>query len=84
MMKKFRNQATAGFLILLAGVLLLPTPLSAAPQGKLVVALSSDVGTLDPQNHNIRINYIVGWHLYDKLVILNQKIVKIGPQPSVS
>jgi peptide/nickel transport system substrate-binding protein len=78
-MKTFRNWATAGFLILLGWILLFPGPISAASKGKLVVALSSDVGTLDPQNHNIRINYIASWHLYDNLVMRDQKTLKIGP-----
>ncbi len=63
----------------MAGSLLFPGPASAAPKGKLVVALSSDVGTLDTQNHNIRINYIASWHLYDNLVMRDQKTLKIGP-----
>jgi peptide/nickel transport system substrate-binding protein len=51
----------------------------AAPKGKLVVALSSDIGTLDTQGHNVRINYIVGWHLYDNLVARDQKTMEIKP-----
>jgi peptide/nickel transport system substrate-binding protein len=51
----------------------------AAPQGKIVVAFSSDISTLDTQNHNIRVNYIVGWHLYDNLLQRDQTTLKIGP-----
>ncbi|HSR10341.1 MAG TPA: ABC transporter substrate-binding protein, partial [Thermodesulfobacteriota bacterium] len=43
------------------------------------MALSSDIGTLDPQNHNIRINYIACWHLYDNLVYRDQNTLKIVP-----
>jgi peptide/nickel transport system substrate-binding protein len=68
-----------GISLLIAGILILPGQLLAAPQGNLVVALSSDISTLDTQNHNIRINYIVGWHLYDNLVYRDQKTLKIGP-----
>lgn len=56
-----------------------PAHLWAAPKGKLVAALSSDISTLDTQNHNIRVNYIIGWHLYDNLVYRDQKTMKIGP-----
>ncbi len=56
-----------------------PAILWAAPKGNLTVALSSDISSLDTQNHNIRVNYIVGWHLYDNLVYRDQKTLKIGP-----
>jgi peptide/nickel transport system substrate-binding protein len=79
MMKTLKKWTLAGVLIGLVGILMIPGQLSAAPKGKLVVALSSDVGTLDPQNHSIRINYIVSWHLYDNLVMRDQKTLKIGP-----
>ncbi len=59
--------------------LILFNPAWAAPKGKLVCAFSSDISTLDPQNHNIRVNYIIGWHLYDNLVMRNQKTMKIEP-----
>ena len=48
-----------GMILMLAGVLLFPGVPWAAPQGKLVVGLSSDISTLDTQYHNIRVNYIV-------------------------
>jgi len=69
-----------GLLMLGMVILVLPGQPSAASKGQITVALSSDVGTLDPQNHNIRINYIAGWHLYDNLVYRDQKTLKIGPQ----
>ncbi len=78
-MKTFRNSAITLLLALAAGYFLFAGPASAASKGKLVVALSSDVGTLDTQNHNIRINYIASWHLYDNLVMRDQKTLKIGP-----
>jgi len=55
------------------------SPAWAVPKGKIVVALSSDISTLDTQGHNVRINYIVGWHLYDNLVIRDQKTLEIMP-----
>ena len=78
-MKLFTRTMIMGFLVLWVAILILPVQPSAAPKGKLTVALSSDVGTLDPQNHNIRINYIAGWHLYDNLVMRDQKTLKINP-----
>ncbi len=77
-MKTLRQWTLAALFIGFAGMMI-PGQSFAAPKGKLVVALSSDVGTLDPQNHNIRINYIVSWHLYDNLVYRDQKTLKIGP-----
>ncbi len=76
---KCRNGALG--VISLAIIIFLTCPVQslAAPKGKLVNALSSDISTLDPQNHNIRVNYIVGWHLYDNLVYRDQKTLKIGP-----
>jgi peptide/nickel transport system substrate-binding protein len=68
-----------GCLVIGLIALLLPGQAPAAPKGKITVALSSDIGTLDPQNHNIRINYIAAWHLYDNLVYRDQKTLKIGP-----
>jgi peptide/nickel transport system substrate-binding protein len=78
-MKFFKKTIIIGILALGMAIVLLPGQPFAAPKGKLTVALSSDVGTLDPQNHNIRINYIIGWHLYDNLVYRDQKTLKIGP-----
>ena len=78
-MKSFRHPILIGFLALGLVFLVLPAQGAAAPKGKITVALSSDVGTLDPQNHNIRINYIACWHLYDNLVYRDQKTLKIGP-----
>jgi peptide/nickel transport system substrate-binding protein len=78
-MKTF-GKRTIGFISMLLGaILLFPGQIPAAPRGQIVNALSSDISTLDPQNHNIRVNYIVGWHLYDNLVYRDQKTLKIGP-----
>ncbi len=79
MMRFFRRATIIGFLALGVSLLMVPGPSSAAPKGQIVNALSSDISTLDPQNHNIRVNYIVGWHLYDNLVYRDQKTLKIGP-----
>ena len=78
-MKSFHRTAFIGTLIFGLVFFVLPGQVLAAPQGKITVALSSDVGTLDPQNHNVRISYIAGWHLYDNLVYRDQKTMKIGP-----
>ncbi len=79
-MKKNDKWTWVGIALLLAGIFIIsPGSLWAAPKGKIVCALSSDISTLDTQNHNIRVNYIVGWHLYDNLVYRDQKTLKIGP-----
>jgi len=75
----FRYWAILSISVLLVWFLAFLNPVEAAPQGKMVVALSSDISTLDTQNHNIRIDYIIGWHLYDNLVMRNQKTLKIEP-----
>ena len=79
MEKIFRHWAILSISILLVWVFAFLSQAEAGPQGKIVVALSSDVSTLDTQNHNIRIDYIIGWHLYDNLVMRNQKTLKIEP-----
>jgi peptide/nickel transport system substrate-binding protein len=79
MKKIFRHWAILSISIHLVLVFAFLSQVEAAPQGKIVVALSSDISTLDTQNHNIRIDYIIGWHLYDNLVMRNQKTLKIEP-----
>ena len=78
-MKTFGKWTIWGVFFLFAATLLGPGQTLAAPKGKLVNALSTDISTLDTQFHNIRVNYIVGWHLYDNLVYRDQKTLKIGP-----
>ena len=78
-MRTFCRTKLAGFLVLGMAILLLPGHSLAAPKGQIVNALSSDISTLDTQFHNIRVNYIVGWHLYDNLVYRDQKTMTIGP-----
>ena len=77
-MKTFQRWTIWGVSILLGVIFLFPGQILAAPKGQIVNALSSDISTLDAQNHNIRVNYIVGWHLYDNLVYRDQKTMKIG------
>jgi peptide/nickel transport system substrate-binding protein len=78
-MKTFEKWTIWGVSILFGVIFLFPGQILAAPKGQIVNALSSDVSTLDPQDHNIRVNYIVGWHLYDNLVYRDQKTLKVGP-----
>jgi len=78
-MKTFGKWTIWGVFFLFAATLLGPGQTLAAPKGQLVNALSTDISTLDTQFHNIRVNYIVGWHLYDNLVYRDQKTMKIGP-----
>jgi hypothetical protein len=72
-MKTFGKWTIWGVFFLFAATLLGPGQTLAAPKGQLVNALSTDISTLDTQYHNIRVNYIVGWHLYDNLVYRDQK-----------
>jgi peptide/nickel transport system substrate-binding protein len=78
-MKNFEKWTIRGVSILVGFILIFPGQILAAPKGQLVAALSSDISTLDTQDHNIRVNYIVGWHLYDNLVYRDQKTMKVGP-----
>ena len=77
---KMRKKWTWGStILLLAGTFIFPSTVWAAPKGKIVCAMSSDIATLDTQHHNSRVSYIAGWHLYDNLVYRDQKTLKIGP-----
>lgn len=79
MKRLLRSGMVLAVFVLLAGVFAFPGQPWGAPKGKLVAAFSTDISTLDTQNHNIRVNYIVGWHLYDNLVQRDQKTMKIVP-----
>jgi peptide/nickel transport system substrate-binding protein len=49
------------------------------PKGQVVVALGSDVLTLDPHMHNVRVMLIIGWHLFDNLVSRDPTTMKPVP-----
>jgi peptide/nickel transport system substrate-binding protein len=38
------------------------------PKGQVVVALGSDISSLDPHMHNVRVMLILAWHLFDNLI----------------
>ena len=78
-MQILKKWTLGGTILLLAVTLIFSGTLWAAPKGKIVCAMSSDIATLDTQHHNSRVSYIVGWHLYDNLVYRDQKTLKIGP-----
>jgi peptide/nickel transport system substrate-binding protein len=50
-----------------------------APKGQVVVALTTDVPTLDPHMHNVRVMLIVGWHLFDSLTARDPTTMKLVP-----
>jgi peptide/nickel transport system substrate-binding protein len=50
-----------------------------APKGQVVVALGTDVLTLDPHMHNVRVMLIVGWHLFDNLISRDPTSMKPVP-----
>jgi peptide/nickel transport system substrate-binding protein len=50
------------------------------PRGQVVVALSSDVPTLDPHMHNVRVMLVVGWHLFENLLSRDRVSMKPAPQ----
>ena len=54
MISKTKKAINVVLILLLGGIFLNPNQVLAADKDKLVVALSSDVGTLDPQYHNVR------------------------------
>jgi peptide/nickel transport system substrate-binding protein len=49
------------------------------PKGQVVVALGTDVVTLDPHMHNVRVMLIVGWHLFDNLISRDPMTMKPVP-----
>jgi peptide/nickel transport system substrate-binding protein len=49
------------------------------PRGRVVVALGTDVPTLDPHMHNVRGMLIVGWHLFDNLISRDPTTMKPVP-----
>jgi peptide/nickel transport system substrate-binding protein len=53
--------------IALSAAVGLATAAQRTPKGQVVVALSTDVPTLDPHMHNVRVMLIVGWQLFDSL-----------------
>ncbi len=52
----------------------------AAPRGQVVVALGSNIPTLDPHMHNVRMAIIAGWHLFDQLMGRDTKTMKPIPK----
>lgn len=51
----------------------------AAPKGKVVVGLNTNIVTMDPHMHNVQINYYPNWATYDHLVSFNSKTLEIEP-----
>jgi peptide/nickel transport system substrate-binding protein len=65
--------------VILLAVVALAAAAQGTPRGQVVVALSSDVPTLDPQMHTVRVMLIVGWHLFDSLTAREPGTMKLVP-----
>jgi peptide/nickel transport system substrate-binding protein len=67
------------FAVALSSVVALGATAHAAPKGQVVVALGTDVLTLDPHMHNDRVMLIIGWHLFDNLISRDPLTMKPVP-----
>ncbi len=56
-----------------AALLVLPGPASAAPKGRVTVALGSDTSTQDPHMHTERMGIIINQHIFDTLLARDTK-----------
>jgi peptide/nickel transport system substrate-binding protein len=67
------------FTLAIALMVVLGATAQREPKGQVVVALGSDVPTLDPHMHNVRGMLIVGWHLFDNLISRDPATMKAVP-----
>ncbi|RMF93927.1 MAG: ABC transporter substrate-binding protein, partial [Nitrospinota bacterium] len=58
--------------------------LFAAPRGEVTVALGSNIPTLDPHMHGVRLAIIAGWHLFDQLMGRDSKTMQPIPKLATS
>ena len=59
--------------LILPLVWLAAAPVSAAPKGRVVVALGSDTSTMDPHMHTERMGIIINQHIFDTLLARDTK-----------
>jgi peptide/nickel transport system substrate-binding protein len=67
------------FTLAMSLVVVLGAAAQRVPKGQVVVALDTDVPTLDPHMHNVRGMLIVGWHLFDNLISRDPTTMKPVP-----
>ncbi len=67
------------FVMAVSAVVALGTAAYTVPKGQVVVALGTDVFTLDPHMHNVRVMLIIGWHLFDNLISRHPTTMKPAP-----
>jgi peptide/nickel transport system substrate-binding protein len=67
------------FAVVLSAVVALGTAAQRVPKGQVVVALGTDVLTLDPHMHNDRVMLIIGWLLFDNLISRDPTTMKPVP-----
>ncbi len=48
-------------------------------KGKVVIAIGTNLATMDPHRHSVMYNYYVNWATNDNLVYRDPKTMKIGP-----
>ncbi|MBI3626216.1 MAG: ABC transporter substrate-binding protein, partial [Candidatus Rokubacteria bacterium] len=62
------KRALLALIAVLALVGLAAGPVSAAPKGRVVVALGTDTSTMDPHMHTERVGIIIHQHIFDTLL----------------
>lgn len=84
-MKRQRRLMIIGMILLICGLLAAPVWSADAPRDETVIlAFSSDIQTLDPHDHILRLGIITMYHLFDNLVVRNLDTGKIIPHLATS
>ncbi len=84
-MKRLRSVLIIGMIILTFGLLAVPAWSADAPRDEtVIIAFSSDIQTLDPHDHILRLGIITMYHLFDNLVVRNLDTGKIIPHLATS
>ncbi len=84
-MKRLRSVYIMSILIVTLGLLAAPAWSADAPRDEtVIIAFSSDIQTLDPHDHILRLGIITMYHLFDNLVVRNLDTGKIIPHLATS
>ncbi len=67
------KRALLALIAVVALVGLAAGPVSAAPKGRVVVALGTDTSTMDPHMHTERVGIIIHQHIFDTLIARDTK-----------
>lgn len=84
-MKRLRSICIMSILIVTLGLLAAPAWSADAPRKETVIlAFSSDIQTLDPHDHILRLGIITMYHLFDNLVVRHLDTGEIIPHLATS